>query len=69
MKRTGNHKGIAVEDDEDDYILTRGSATRRKGIAFQLDWFKSYQPRSGRHGSQSTRRLPAGLPTRRRRMA
>src|ERR1700709_2039820 len=34
---------LLVEDDEDDYILTRGLFTQMKGNRFQLDWFKSYE--------------------------
>ncbi|HZV36390.1 MAG TPA: response regulator [Verrucomicrobiae bacterium] len=33
---------LLVEDDEDDYILTRGLFTEMKGRRFQVDWFKSY---------------------------
>src|SRR5579872_2900137 len=36
-------KVLLVEDDEDDYILTRSLFTELKGRRFQLDWFKSYQ--------------------------
>src|SRR3984957_419200 len=36
-------KVMLVEDDEDDYILTRGLFTEMKGWRFQLEWFKSYQ--------------------------
>ncbi|HTA30693.1 MAG TPA: PAS domain S-box protein, partial [Candidatus Cybelea sp.] len=36
-------KVLLVEDDEDDYILTRGLFTEMKGRRFQLEWFKSYQ--------------------------
>src|SRR5579863_97719 len=34
---------LLVEDDEDDYILTRGLFAEMKGSRFQLEWFKSYQ--------------------------
>lgn len=34
---------LLVEDDEDDYILTRGLFSEMKGRRFQVDWFKSYQ--------------------------
>jgi len=34
---------LLVEDDEDDYILTRGLFAGLKGHRFQLEWFKSYQ--------------------------
>ena len=34
---------LLVEDDEDDYILTRGLFGEMKGSRFQLEWFKSYQ--------------------------
>jgi DNA-binding NtrC family response regulator len=33
---------LLVEDDEDDYILTRGLFTNMKGRRFQLEWVKSY---------------------------
>src|SRR5271170_3825477 len=36
-------KVLLVEDDEDDYILTRGIFTEMKERRFQLEWFKSYQ--------------------------
>ncbi|MDB6022223.1 MAG: hybrid sensor histidine kinase/response regulator, partial [Pedosphaera sp.] len=35
-------KVLLVEDDEDDYVLTRGLFSEMKGRRFQLDWFKSY---------------------------
>ena len=35
-------KVLLVEDDEDDYILTRGLFTEMRGKQFQLDWFKTY---------------------------
>src|SRR5271170_1572741 len=34
---------MLVEDDEDDYILTRGHFTEMRGSRFQLEWFNSYQ--------------------------
>ncbi len=34
---------LLVEDDEDDYILTRGLFGEMKGSRFHLEWFKSYQ--------------------------
>ncbi len=34
---------LLVEDDEDDYILTRGLFAGLKGHGFHLEWFKSYQ--------------------------
>jgi PAS domain S-box-containing protein len=34
---------LLVEDDEDDYILTRGLFGEMKGSRFQVEWFKSYQ--------------------------
>src|SRR5690348_1615249 len=34
---------LLVDDDEDDYILTRGLFTQMRGHRFQLEWFKSYQ--------------------------
>jgi FixJ family two-component response regulator len=36
-------KVLLVEDDEDDYILTRGLFAGLAGHRFQLEWFKSYQ--------------------------
>jgi PAS domain S-box-containing protein len=33
---------LLVEDDEDDYILTRGLFTEMKGPPLQLEWFSSY---------------------------
>src|SRR5690348_4130369 len=33
---------LLVEDDEDDYILTRGLFSEMRGRRFQLEWFKSY---------------------------
>src|ERR1700733_9093900 len=33
---------MLVEDDEDDYVLTRGLFTQMKGSRFQLDWFNTY---------------------------
>jgi len=33
---------LLVEDDEDDYILTRGLFTEMKGNQFQLEWCQSY---------------------------
>src|ERR1700722_10443685 len=36
-------KVLLVEDDEDDYVLTRGLFTEMKGRRYQLEWFKSYQ--------------------------
>ena len=35
-------KVLLVEDDEDDYILTRSLFTEMTGCKFQLEWFKSY---------------------------
>ena len=35
-------KVMLVEDDEDDYILTRGLFAEMMGRRFQLEWFKSY---------------------------
>lgn len=35
-------KVLLVEDDEDDFILTRGLFSEMKGRRCQLDWFKSY---------------------------
>ncbi len=34
---------LLVEDDEDDYILTRGLFADMRESRFQLEWFKSYQ--------------------------
>ncbi len=34
---------MLVEDDEDDYFLTRGLITEIKGSRFQLEWFNSYR--------------------------
>lgn len=34
---------LLVEDDEDDYILTRGLFAEMRGCRFQVEWFKSYQ--------------------------
>jgi two-component system cell cycle sensor histidine kinase/response regulator CckA len=34
---------LLVEDDEDDYILTRGLFTEMRGSHFKLEWFNSYQ--------------------------
>ena len=34
---------LLVEDDEDDYILTRGLVSELRRQRFQLEWFKSYQ--------------------------
>ena len=34
---------LLVEDDEDDYILTRGLFSELRRHRFQLEWFKSYQ--------------------------
>ncbi len=34
---------LLVEDDEDDYILTRGLFADMRGCRFQLEWFKSYE--------------------------
>jgi two-component system cell cycle sensor histidine kinase/response regulator CckA len=34
---------LLVEDDEDDYILTRGLFAGMKGRRFHLEWFNSYQ--------------------------
>src|SRR5260370_13059003 len=36
-------KVLLVEDDEDDYILTRGLFSEMRGCRFQVEWFKSYQ--------------------------
>ena len=36
-------KVLLVEDDEDDYILTRGLFGEMKDRRFQLEWFKSFQ--------------------------
>lgn len=34
---------LLVEDDEDDYVLTRGLFADMRVCRFQLEWFKSYQ--------------------------
>jgi len=34
---------LLVEDDEDDYILTRGLFTEMKGPPLKLEWFSAYQ--------------------------
>ena len=36
-------KVLLVDDDEDDFILTRGLFTQMKGRQFVVDWFKSYE--------------------------
>jgi PAS domain S-box-containing protein len=36
-------KVLLVEDDEDDFILTRALLSEIRTANFQLDWFKSYQ--------------------------
>jgi two-component system cell cycle sensor histidine kinase/response regulator CckA len=36
-------KVLLVDDDEDDYVLTRGLFTQMRDQRFQLEWFKSYQ--------------------------
>ena len=36
-------KVLLVEDDEDDFILTRALLSEIQTANFQLDWFKSYQ--------------------------
>jgi PAS domain S-box-containing protein len=33
---------LLVEDDEDDYVLTRGLFSEMTGCKFKLEWFKSY---------------------------
>ena len=35
-------KVLLVEDDEDDYILTRGLFSEMRGNRVKLDWCKSY---------------------------
>ncbi len=42
MSDTPQIRVLLVEDDEDDYILTRGLFTEMTGCQFKLDWFKSY---------------------------
>src|SRR5581483_3021429 len=34
---------LLVEDDEDDYILTRGLFADMRGCRFQLDWVRSFE--------------------------
>ena len=36
-------KVLLVEDDEDDFILTRALLSEIRTANFQLDWFKSYE--------------------------
>ena len=36
-------KVLLVEDDEDDYLLTKGYFEEIKGHRFQLDWMPSYE--------------------------
>jgi PAS domain S-box-containing protein len=42
MSETDLARVLLVEDDEDDYILTRGLFSQMKGRRFQVDWFNSY---------------------------
>jgi two-component system, cell cycle sensor histidine kinase and response regulator CckA len=41
MSDTPQIRVLLIEDDEDDYILTRGLFAEIKGSDFQLDWFKT----------------------------
>src|SRR5260370_11835092 len=41
--KTEDLKVLLVEDDEDDYILTRTLFAEIKGQRFQLVWVKSFQ--------------------------
>ena len=43
MSETETVKVLLVEDDEDDYVLTRGLFTQMKERRSQLEWFRSYQ--------------------------
>jgi two-component system, cell cycle sensor histidine kinase and response regulator CckA len=42
MSDTPQVRVLLVEDDEDDYVLTRGLFTEMTGCQFKLEWFKSY---------------------------
>jgi two-component system cell cycle sensor histidine kinase/response regulator CckA len=42
MSDTPLIKVLLVEDDEDDYVLTRSLFTEMTACKFQLEWFKSY---------------------------
>src|ERR1700728_5059905 len=42
MSETESVRILLVEDDEDDYVLTRGLFTEMKGSQFKLEWCQSY---------------------------
>src|SRR5579863_377830 len=42
MNETELVRVLLVEDDEDDFILTRGLFGEMKGSRFHIEWFKSY---------------------------
>ncbi|MDB6108254.1 MAG: Blue-light-activated protein [Pedosphaera sp.] len=43
MNDLGQIRVLLVDDDEDDYILTRGLFAQMRGHSFQVEWFKSYR--------------------------
>ena len=41
MNPTESLKVLLIEDDEDDYILTKALFSEIKGTRFQLEWIKN----------------------------
>ena len=58
---------LLVEDDEDDYVLTRDLLADSRRTRFALDWVSSYDEALGRDRRRSTRCLSRRLPPRRAR--
>jgi DNA-binding NtrC family response regulator len=42
MERSSVVRVLLVEDDEEDYFLTRAGLSNAEGVAFNLDWIKTY---------------------------
>ena len=58
-------KVLLIEDDEDDYILTRELLSEVKGGKYALDWAPSYEEGLKSSRAAGTSRVSGGLPPRR----
>ena len=58
-------KVLLIDDDEDDYVLTRELLSEVKAGKYELDWASSYEEGLKVARARGTSRLSGGLSSRR----